>query len=159
MLYRAAKASGLLASSSLIFACPILACQPSETPPVWEDGPTFLIVGNAAAQPASAAAGTNLYVQARGGDYVGIVVHGGTHKVANMPESAASSCALLPGSGPLYFAVTPEASDCVIEVRLYHLCDGASVGGDIVPLEICDTEGTFITSSNVDVRNGVVAPR
>jgi hypothetical protein len=73
--------------------------------------------------------------------------------LGSLPNETVSSCAALPGVDPLYFAVKPADPACIVEVRLYHLCDEASVSGDVVPLEICDTEGTFITSSTMTIQS------
>jgi len=137
--------------------CAIVACGlvvagcNAEDPPVWEDGPAFLIVGEAAHQGVVQSGEKRLYVQARGGDYVGIVTHGGMHALGALPTPAATSCAALKGSDPLYVVIDAQDPDCVVEVRLYNVCDGASVHGDVVPLDICETEGTFVTSTNVHV--------
>lgn len=140
---------------SFAFAAVCAACS-SEDPPVWEDGPSFLIVGKAAKQ--GAPGNTRLYVQARGGDYVGIVTHGGVHALSALPTPASTSCAALHGSEPLYLDVHADDPNCVVEVRLYSICDGASMAGEVVPLQICETEGTFVTTRTVPVR-GAVMPR
>lgn len=135
--------------SLFAFAAVCAACG-DEVPPVWEDGPPFLIVGNAAKQGSPGT--SRIYVQARGGDYVGIVTHGGAHAMSALPAPAHTSCAALHGSEPLYIDVQAYDPNCLVEVRLYSICDGASMAGEVVPLQVCETEGTFVSTTTVPVR-------
>ena len=143
--------------SCFIVLCAVLAggCGARESAPVGEDGPSFLLLGTAATQVGGDT--VKAYVQARGGDHVSIVTHGGTHRVAGLAEDAQASCVALPGTGPLYVLVTPAAPDCVVEVRLYQLCDDASVGGSTPPLTVCEGEGMFIASDTLVVRGNAAA--
>ena len=124
-------------------------CGEREATPVWEDGPSFLLLGTAATQGRGDT--VKAYVQARGGNYVAIVTHGGAHRVEGLADGAQASCVALAGTQPLYLDVTPSAADCVVEVRLYNLCDDASVGGSAPPLTVCEGEGMFIASETLVV--------
>lgn len=127
------------------------ACDPTELPPVGEVGPPFLIVAPSSQQPASVAGGTSLYIQARGGDHVGILTHGCTHTYGGLSDTETTSCAALGGSEPFTLLVYPTSATCTVEVRLYYLCDDASVWESVMPLGICDSQGMFVTSVEIPV--------
>jgi len=120
----------------------VLAGCADEDSPVWEEGPSFLVVGRAAVQAGAARGETRMYVQARGGDYAGIVIHGG---------KSASACIAIHGSDPTYFVVKPESQDVLVEVRLYSLCDGPMGWDEVIPLQTCEDEGAFVRSENVSI--------
>jgi hypothetical protein len=145
---RAFACAGALACG--LFAA---ACDPKEAPPASENGPPFLVVGLASAQPATPDAGTAVYVQSRGGNYVGFVTHGCT--LAFGPyEGVTESCGLTAyyGNAPLYLFADPEDEPCKLEVRLYSICDCIDAAipydyskGDSV-FEWCDSTGTPVTT-------------
>ena len=130
------------------FALCLAGCDPSEDPGVWDNGPTFLIVGRAAVQPKLPADGTAIYVQARGGSFVSIVTYGGVHRYTPLGHDAKASCAELPGSEPLYLFVKPEAKECIVEAHLYGDCDALDGG---VGLGVCGSHESFIASSVLTV--------
>ena len=127
------------------------ACDPTELPPVGEVGPPFLIVAPSSQQPASVDGGTSLYIQARGGDHVGILTHGCTHTYGGLSDTATTSCAALGGSEPFTLLVYPTGTTCTVEVRLYYLCDEAGVWASVMPLGVCDSQGMFVTSVEVPI--------
>jgi hypothetical protein len=126
----------------------VAGCDPGEDPGVWDNGPTFLIVGRAVQQPSSPADGTAVFVQARGGSFVSIVTYGGVHRYTTLGHDAKASCAELPGSEPLYFFVKPDAKECIVEARLYADCDALDSG---VGFGICGSHDSFIASSVLTV--------
>jgi hypothetical protein len=123
-------------------------CDPAEDPGVWEEGPPFLIVGQAVEQPASPADWTAIYVQARGGSFVSIVTNGGKHRYTAIGQDAKASCAELPGSEPLYLLIKPDDDECIVETRLYADCD--NLDGDL-GFGVCGSHASFIASSLLTV--------
>jgi hypothetical protein len=137
-----------------------VACDPSGLPPASDNGPPFLIVGTSAWADAAADAGQSLYVQSRGGNYVGIVTHGCTHALGPYADTT-ESCGLTSyvSTTPLYFTADPEGVPCNVEVRLYSICDCLDGGeGGVVPYDYlsgssvfqwCDSNGTPVASQVV----------
>jgi hypothetical protein len=121
----------------------LVACDPSEDSAVALEGPPFLIVAPSADQPTSPEEGTTIYVQARGGTFVGITTYGGTHRYSALISDATESCAELPGSEPLYLLVKPDDEECVVEARLYADCD-PNEGG--TALQMCNDHSSFVES-------------
>src|SRR5258705_9626970 len=93
----------IMASASMASLTAIAACDPGEDPGVWNNGPTFLILGQARNQPPSPQDGTSVFIQARGGSFVGVATFGCAHRYAELLAEATNSCAELPGAEPLYF--------------------------------------------------------
>src|SRR4051812_37573488 len=88
--YRLTRA---LACASVAVALTAAGCDPKEDPAVAFVGPPFLILAKAEVQPSSPEEGTTMYVQARGGTYVGLTTYGGTHSYAGQSTDVAESCA------------------------------------------------------------------
>jgi len=126
-------------------------CDASEDPDVTLAGPPFLIVAPAAIQPTSPEEGTTIYVQARGGSFVGITTYHGKHRYSALAGDAVESCAELPGSAPLYMLVKPDDEECLVEARLYADCD-PSEGGSAMALQTCNNHGSFVESAVIPVR-------
>ncbi|MGD0679611.1 MAG: hypothetical protein ABSC94_29840 [Polyangiaceae bacterium] len=128
-----------------------IGCDPSESPPVGDNGPPFIVIGLAAQQPVDPTLGMNVYLQARGGNYVGIVTDGCTHDVAAL-TGATESCVQVPydSAQPLSLTLQPGGVPCVVQARLYWVCDCDASGG--VPpagpsaLDWCEFEGTLVAS-------------
>jgi hypothetical protein len=132
------------------------ACDPSEIAPVGSNGPPFLILGEEPRPAESPEAGTALYLQGRGGNYVGIVTHGCTHSFADYTD-VTESCGLMPyyGGAALYFTADPEDDACYVEAQLYYICDCPEAG---VPVDVtsgvtayqwCYAEGTPIATQSI----------
>jgi hypothetical protein len=128
----------------------VAGCDPKEDAEVGSPGPSFLIVAPAAEQPDSPEEGTNVYVQARGGTFVGITTYGGRHRYSALAGDAVESCAELPGSEPLYLLVKPDDEECIVEARLYADCD-PSEGGSAA--EMCNNHSSYIESVVVPIVN------
>jgi hypothetical protein len=111
-----------------------------------------LIVAPAAIQPTSPEEGTTIYVQARGGSFIGITTYQGRHRYSALAGDAFESCAELPGSSPLYLVVKPDDEECVVEARLYADCD-PSEGGAAMALQICNRHGSFVQSVVLPVQS------
>ncbi len=141
------RACGVLAGLAAgCFAC---GCDPSESPPLGSNGPPLVVLGRLAS---SADAGTTLYVQARGGNWVEITTEGCTHSMGTF-SGATRSCGPMPyyGSAPLYFTADSEERPCIVEARLYSICDcddaGAPSGYTADQLAMwCETTGTLTTT-------------
>jgi hypothetical protein len=151
-LFRCGVACVWALSSSVASA----ACDPKEPPPVGDNGPTFLVVGVAQAQPPETDAGTTLFVQSRGGNYIGIRTIGCTHAFGPY-SGVTSSCGQSPyfSSQPLYLTADPEDQPCNVDVRLYSICDCLEGGipydytnGPSV-FEWCDSVGTLVSSQAI----------
>ena len=138
-------ASALVASLSAVEAC-----DPGEDPGVWDNGPTFLILGPARSQPPSPQDGTSVFIQARGGSFVSVATTGCQHRYAELAADATTSCAELPGSEPLYFLVKPIDRDCLVEARLYADCDPSADGA--ASFGVCGPHDQFIASAVLTVR-------
>jgi hypothetical protein len=146
------------AAMALVLAIP--GCDPVEDPPVAEDGPEFLTVGLAEEQP-PAALGTVMFAQARGGDFLGIVSNGCSYSVGSLSD-VQSSCTYLPVADGLRFVIAPTAASCIIEARLYLMCNATCEGGaptvtETAPLfsiGYCDVNATLVETVSV-----TVAPR
>lgn len=103
-----------------------------------------------------------MYVEARGGNYVGILTHGCGHSLAG-PVNEAASCGVLPdATNPMYFLVKPVAGQqCIVEARLYYVCDDAG----LMPLHLdglgqfkwCDAVGSLMGSVEIPLLEGVDA--
>jgi hypothetical protein len=140
----------IVASASVAALSLIEACDPGEDPGVWNNGPTFLILGQAERQPPSPQDGSSVFIQARGGSFVSVATYGCQHRYAELAADATNSCAELPGAEPLYFFVKPTDHDCVVEARLFADCDpsmdaAASFG-------VCGPHDAFIASAILTVR-------
>jgi hypothetical protein len=131
-----------------LLAVGIAGCDPKEDAEVDLAGPAFLIVAPAAEQPNSPEEGTTIYVQARGGTFVGIATYGGKHRYSALAGDAVESCAELPGSEPLYLLVKPDDEECIVEARLYADCD-PNEGGSA--LEMCNNHSSFVESVVIPV--------
>lgn len=97
-------------------------CDPKEPPPVSNNGPPFIVLGRSDQQPADG--GTGLYVQARGGNWVGIYTEGCTHSIP--PYSGVTySCQTIPyySAEALHFTADPENTSCRVDVTVYSICD------------------------------------
>jgi hypothetical protein len=139
----------VLVASLALVTLAAMGCDAGEDPGVWKTGPTFLIVGAAASQPASPQDGTAIFVQARGGSFVSIVTYGGKHRYTTLGYDAKASCAELPGTEPLYLFVKPDDRECLVEVRLYSDCDSLGDGG--LALGVCGSHDSFIASEVLTV--------
>lgn len=134
---------GLLASAALA-----LGCDPSEDPPVWRDGPPFLIVAPAGQ---SVDSGIALYAQARGGNWLALSTEGCTHALGEF-SGVTRSCGQVPYSStaPLIITVDPEDTSCTVHASLYSVCDcDAGFPGDFSSgayYTWCDTVGTLVAS-------------
>jgi hypothetical protein len=126
----------------------LTGCDPGEDAQVSVEGPPFLIVAPAAVQPTSPEEGTTIYIQARGGTFVGIRTYSGKHQYSQLVGFAVESCAELPGSEPLYLLVKPDSEECVVEVRLYADCD-PNEGGSA--LQMCNNHSSFVESVVVPI--------
>jgi hypothetical protein len=154
-----------LARWALLALCAVFAgCDPTQDPPVWDDGPPFLIVAPAEQQPESPDLGTNMYVQARGGTHVTIQTHQGTHRYGTLTRDAVKSCADVSGSRPFFFLARPDAAEAVVEARLYNLCSSLDTCVPIDPIDpeaafdVC-SQGAFVSSAATPIRRSLnVAP-
>ncbi|HKQ69468.1 MAG TPA: hypothetical protein VJT73_09020 [Polyangiaceae bacterium] len=135
-----------------LLAC---GCDPKEDPAAEFEGPPFLIVAPAAEQAVSPNEGTTIYVQARGGSYVGITTHGGSHRYQALEGDSRESCAELPGSAPLYVIVKPDDVESLVEVRLYADCDEHEGGS---ALQMCNNHESFVQSVVVAVKRPLLNP-
>jgi hypothetical protein len=129
----------------------LAGCDASEDPEVSLAGPPFLIVAPAAVQPTSPEDGTTIYVQARGGTFVGITTYQGKHRYSALAGDVIESCAELPGSAPLYLLVKPDDEECLVEARLYADCD-PNEGGAAMALQTCNKHGSFVESVVIPVQ-------
>ena len=154
-LSRRAIACAGAASAHLL--CALAAgCDPSEAPPVSDNGPPFLVLGVASTQAATVDGGVSLYIQSRGGNYVGIRTHGCTHAFG-LYSGVTASCGQTPyySSAPLAVQADPEEQSCVVEARLYSVCDCVDSGGPSnyesaeSAFEWCDSVGTLVTTQFV----------
>lgn len=141
---------GVLALASVASAA---GCEPASDPAVWSNGPPFLIVGKAAAASSpEAAPGTEVYVQGRGGNYVGILTRAGKHQYPMQESSEIASCVPLPAAGePLYLYVEPTDDVSTLEARLYYFCGSADGGRAAVTLDDCSAGGTLVAGAAVSV--------
>ena len=110
-----------------------------------------------------AAPGTEVYVQGRGGNYVGILTRSGKHRYPMQESSEIASCVPLPPAGePLYLYVEPADDVSTLEGRLYYFCGSAEGGRAAVTLEECSAGGTLVAGAAVSVTSsrlgGTVAP-
>jgi hypothetical protein len=144
---------GVLALSGLAWGC-----DPQEPPPVWENGPPFLIV---APSTEAVDSGIALYLQSRGGNWVAISTDGCTHSLGEF-AGVTQSCGQVPYSSasPLLFTVDPEDRGCVVHASLYSVCDcDAGLPGDFSSGHSyyvwCDTTGTLVASQILSVGGGV----
>ena len=125
-------------------------CDPAQDAPASSAGPAFLIVAPAAVQPSSPSEGTTMYIQARGGTYVGLTSYGGKLRFAGLPEETTETCVELSGSEPLYVVIKPDRVESTIEVRLYADCDVDQPGG--TAFEMCQNHDWFVKSAIVPVQ-------
>jgi hypothetical protein len=125
-------------------------CDPAQDAPVSSAGPAFLIVAPAAVQPSSPSEGTTMYIQARGGTFVGLTSYGGKLRFAGLPEETTETCVELSGSEPLYVVIKPDQVESTIEVRLYADCDVGQPGG--TAFEMCQNHDWFVKSAIVPVQ-------
>jgi hypothetical protein len=145
---RACACAGAIAWTSAI-----AGCDPSEAPPVSDNGPAFLLLARSGTQP-EAGGGIDMYIQSRGGNYVGVLTTGCTHALG--PYSGVTqSCGQTAyySSQPLYLTVYPEAhQQCTVEARLYSICDCTEAG---IPYDYasgssvymwCDSTGVLVTT-------------
>jgi hypothetical protein len=141
--------------TSAVVACALAgvvgACAIHEDPIVTDNGPTFVVVGKSSAQPPKSSGSVSMYVEARGGNYVGILTHGCGHRLAGVTDEAAS-CGVLPdATNPMYFLVEPvPGQDCTVEARLYYVCDDAGLLplhlGGLGQFKWCDAVGSLMGS-------------
>jgi hypothetical protein len=125
------------------------ACDPNEDAPVGQNGPPFLIVAPAAEQPTPPDQGTTIYVQARGGDYIGLFTSEGKHRYNSLGNDYITSCARLPGSEPLYLLVKPNDQETMVEARLFYVC--GDVAFAVSTLADCQAAGTLILETTLEV--------
>ena len=141
-----------IAAGAVVLFMPTASCDPSQDPPVWQDGPAFLTVARAARQPATPDLGVTVYVQGRGGNLVGITTRGGTHRYADLAKPVTTSCAGLPGSRAFYLMVAPDAEEATVEARLYNVCaplDGLDSSDSFDP---CEIAGIPVITTLVPIR-------
>jgi hypothetical protein len=121
---------------------------------VIDNGPTFVVVGKSSEQPPLVSQGISAYVEARGGNYVGLLAHGCGLTVAGLKNQAAS-CGVLPdATDPMYFLVNAvPGKACTIEARLYYVCDDAGLLppglSGLDQFQWCDTVGSLMGSVEV----------
>jgi hypothetical protein len=147
MAVRRSRTTRAFAAWAAVGAAAVAGCDANEDPDVSVTGPSFLIVAPAAIQPTSPEEGTTIYVQARGGTFVGITTYGGKHRYLQLAGDAIESCAELPGSEPLYLLVKPDDVECIVEARLYADCDPE--GG--TALQMCNDHSSFVESAVVPI--------
>jgi hypothetical protein len=150
MVCRCREYTALAAAAAAAAVVTSLGCDPVEDPPVAEDGPEFLIVGPTEA-PASSTVGTVMFAQGRGGNYLGVIAHGCSYSVGAL-SGVQSSCTFLPVADGLRFVVAPAPQPCVIEARLYLMCDATCEGGaptvtataPLYSIAYCDENATLV---------------
>lgn len=147
MAVRRPRTTRAAAAWAVVVATATAGCDAGEDPDVSVAGPPFLIVAPAAIQPTSPEEGTTIYVQARGGTFVGITTYGGKHRYLQLVGDTVESCAELPGSEPLYLIVKPDDVECIVEARLYADCD--SEGG--TALQMCNNHTSFVESAIIPI--------
>jgi hypothetical protein len=150
MLRRRSRTTRARWAWGVVLAGVVAGCDPGEDPQVALLGPSFLIVAPAADQPTSPEEGTTIYVQARGGTFVGITTYEGRHRYSALVGDAVESCAELPGSEPLYLLVKPDDEECIVEARLYADCDPGEGGS---ALQMCNNHSSFVASAIVPIGN------
>ena len=152
-------ARALASVALLALAGATAGCDPSQDPPVWDDGPPFLIMAPAVTQPESPDQGTIVFVQARGGNHVAIQTLEGTHRYGTLNGYVHRSCAEISASRPLYLMVRPDSAETIIEARLYNMCDSidnvcATVDSSDpeAAFMTCETQGALVTTDNMPIR-------